>query len=184
VHDGRKVRTVKQETHSQPGVAQLPPRCSPASGSNTTGGCSTVGLTSPRSSGCSTRIAAIRQLTADSTTSRPCCNEPSMKSAAHNTHSTATRTLTVTRISAHRTGDLSGARCSGGCYEIGRQTCTMTMIARRHPSLFHPGSNIDAAIAAVAFGLSPNDRTYPAVVAAPAWPTNRAISLRSRPASA
>ena len=69
-----------------------------------TGGCSTVGLTSPRSSGCSTRIAAIRQLTADSTTSRPCCNEPSMKSAAHNTHSTATRTLTVTHISAHQTG--------------------------------------------------------------------------------
>jgi hypothetical protein len=56
--------------------------------------------------GMSTRIAAIRQLTADSTTSRPCCNEPSTKSAAHNTHSTATRTLTVTHISAHRTGDL------------------------------------------------------------------------------
>jgi Phosphotransferase enzyme family len=83
-----------------------PPRCLPANGSSTAGGRSTVGLTSPRSSGCSTRVAGIRPLTADSSTSRPCCNAPSMKSTAHKTHSRAARRLTITRRTAHRAGDM------------------------------------------------------------------------------
>jgi hypothetical protein len=87
------------------------PRCSPARGSSTPGGRSTDGLISPRSSGCSTRIAGIRPLTVDSTTSKRCCNAPSMKSSAHNQQSTTSRTLTITRISTRRAGDLYPRVC-------------------------------------------------------------------------
>lgn len=62
-----------------------------------------------------------------------------------------------------------------------RTTPVLREAAHGRTRLVEAGSSIEAAIAAVAFGRSPSDRTYPAVVASPAWPTYLAMSLRSRP---